>query len=363
MAHYVSSVTPAGEGGISIIHLIGEKAPQIILKSFRTRRPRTILKPHRIYLGNFYNQNKIIDEVIVHFIPSKESISGINTVEINSHGGVFLARKIVETLVKQGARYITPSELLRLAVKNKRLDRVRKEALESLLKAPTALVARVLLDQYNGALSRVMKELPKKKHRAEKLIASARLGLALNYPKRIIIAGRPNTGKSTLFNTLVGKERVIVHPDPGTTRDTIEEMISIDDIPFILVDTAGWRVGASDVVERLGIRKTQKAIKTADIIIGVIDGSEPLAELDRKIFRMVRPKAVIWVVNKTDLGLQLSDKSLPAPAIRISALRHQGIARLKRQIIRTSNIPITKYASPQAVIFTPHLLSAVKNLS
>ena len=156
---YILPVTPPGEGGISIIWLIGSNSPQIISRFFKSKHssPKE-LKPHCLYFGYFYDDKTLVDEVIINRIPAKESFSGLETMEINSHGGIMPVRKIIDCLLKQGAKEINQTKLIELAIRHKRLDLIQKEALGSLLHSPTVLASRVFMDQFNGALSKTLKK-------------------------------------------------------------------------------------------------------------------------------------------------------------------------------------------------------------
>jgi tRNA modification GTPase len=320
-------------------------------------------KPTHLYLGYFSDPAfGGVDEVIINCIPENKSFTGMETIEINSHGGMMPARKIIGCLIKQGAKEINQKELMELAVRHNRLNPIQKEALESLLHSPTALASRVFMDQFNGTLSKAINKLlfndkTCNTRLLNKLIKSASLGFALNYPKRILIVGRPNTGKSTLFNTLAGQERVIVHHLPGTTRDVIEEIIAINEIPFILVDTAGWRkidkiTHPQSLIEKIGIRKMKAEIKKADIIICLLDGSRELIEFDKEIIHKIEPYQTIWVINKSDLTVKMDDSLLPESPLFISALKQKGIEKLREEISLRAKVKNLIYKQDQPVIFT-----------
>jgi len=344
MNTYVLSVTPLGEGGISIIHLIGPKARPIISQAFRPKRlspnnqPLTTdyFTPRRLYLGHIYNKKRVIDEVIINFIPARASFSGLDTIEINAHGGFSASREIIRVLTAAGAKPITQGRLINLAVRQGRLNKVQKFALEDLLSASTGLAAEVFMEQFRTG--RIRKQ-------AKTLID------AIRHPKRVVIVGRPNTGKSTLFNAIVGKDKAIVHHLPGTTRDNPQELIAIKGIPFILIDSAGVRkVKKGEIIEQLGIRKTLAQVRRADIILLVLDSSEPLQKEDMNLLnhlkRFTGTKQVIYVLNKSDLSCPAArdDVSHPAEArfnqshLKVSALRQTGIERLKSTILRASGI-------------------------
>jgi len=367
---YVLPVTPPGEGGISIVHLISSKASEIILAYFKPKNnPVNKIKPNRLYYGHFHDKGAIIDEVIINYIRASESFSGINTIEINSHGGHMPVKSIMEALIKGKAKRINTNQLIALALKNKRLTQIQKEAFLRLIDSTTLLSAKVFLDQYNGCLQRALIKHKNNKKKLTELLKSSALGFALAYPKRILITGRPNTGKSTLFNLLVGKERTIVHHTPGTTRDLVDESIAIKEIPFRLMDSAGWRTirgarSSQEMIESLGIKKLKKELKKSNIIICLLDGSSCISNDDIKIINHLKNRNVIWVINKCDLPQKLSMQFIPAPSINISALKQKGIDKLNNEIIKHAGISLSDYAPMSigtAVVFTKRQYDMINN--
>jgi len=364
---YFLPVTSPGEGGISVIWLIGTDSYRTISHFFKSKHETSgNLKPNRLYFGYFYDDKTLVDEVIVNRIPAKESFSGLETMEINSHGGMMPTRKIIECLLRHGVKEINKMELISIAIKNKRLDSIQKEALESLLHSSTTFASRVFMDQFNGPLSKALKRCGIRT--LNKLLDSAKIGFALNYPKRILIIGRPNTGKSTLFNTLAGEERVIVHHLPGTTRDIIEETIAIKEIPFILVDTAGWRQfdelkHRQSLVEKIGIKKMKAEIKKADTIICLLDGSKEFTALDKEFINQLKPYRVIWVISKCDLPKKLNDSLLPTTTVSISALKQKGIGKLREIILLNAGVKDMVYEPGNPIIFTHRQYQLAKKIN
>ncbi|MDI6733407.1 MAG: 50S ribosome-binding GTPase [Planctomycetota bacterium] len=320
--NYFSIVTPKGEGGIGIIHIFGKDVLKIINRIFTqhtdertlpsvcwakkplTPRPRSggpypytgsrqrdrinsvpIISGRKLYLGYIYDpdghRGEKIDEVIIHFQPARltgcqvgqatETLTGLDTIEINAHGGIISCQRIATLLKRLSVKERSQKQLINIAYDKGQIDIYQKEALEHLLFARTPLVSAVLLDQYKGALSKAMKSAKN----YQGLLDSAKYGIAMTHPKRIVIIGRPNVGKSTLFNALLGKERALTHHIPGTTRDFIEESVSIHGFPFILVDTAGlYSISPGrdvDRIEKQGISYSRKEISRADIILFVVD--------------------------------------------------------------------------------------------
>ena len=396
MPTYYALTSPPGEGGISIIELFGPDACRIIR---RMVRPVPELKTNRFYLGYIYGAGKSpgkIDQVIIRYTPAKQNFTGLDAVEINAHGGVMATRQILQALRYAGAKCITAERLIDISGRKKTgLDWIQKDALRELIKARTPLVAKVLVSQYQGALSKALvliSKLPARKRpeATARLIDSGRLGLALAQPRKIVIIGKPNAGKSTLFNALVGKDRALTHPEPGTTRDSIEELIAISGVPFRIVDTAGLRKRPGGVIERLGAGITKAEMSKADLILlvldvthGVDDRARPqpipllavrekrvIAKLSRKGLIGVMPGKIplsktITVYNKIDLA---GKSQIPNPKsqidIPISALTGQGIDRLRKQILRHFGITPAdlRYKPGRPVVFTPKQLQILTRI-
>ncbi|MBI4711982.1 MAG: 50S ribosome-binding GTPase [Planctomycetes bacterium] len=332
--NYFALTTPPGQGGISVIELIGPDAHRIIAKIFRHNSksaiPNSQLSPGHLYLGKIYNNTDLIDEVIIHYIPTRHSFSGLDTVEISAHGGIVSANRIKDCLSATGAKEITARQLINLAARNRKINPTQKLALKELLDAKTTLAAQVLLDQYTERAT-----LPK------------RFVQALTQPKRIVITGKPNAGKSTLFNALVGKDRAIVHHTPGTTRDTIEETISINGFPFILVDTAGLG-NKTDRISNKAIKFSRKEITKADLVLHLIDASE--TDKPCKLPELKKLTKDIRVYNKIDLFTSTIKPS--AGSIQVSALKGAGIDALKKAIISKFGFGKFKYRPGRALAFS-----------
>ncbi|MBI4833388.1 MAG: GTP-binding protein [Planctomycetes bacterium] len=315
---YALPITPPAEGGINIIHFIGKGVNKKILPFLKGKT--SIIRPNKLYLGYFEDKGKIIDEVIINLIPAKQSLSGLDTVEINSHGSVLVADKIISALKKSGIKIITTQQLLKLALKNRRVNSVQKGILESLLSAKTELACRFFLQR----LAKPSKQPPESK-RMEKLF---------NHPRRIVLVGKANSGKSTLFNVLAGQKRVIEHPTPGTTRDVVEETIAIKGIPFVLADTAGWLKGNSI--------NTKRIFRKGDIIIYMVDGSKRREKAEETVNHLgftalnptrFRERATILAINKCDLPKSADLGRLKIKALSISALKRIGIEPLTQKIL------------------------------
>ncbi len=401
MQTYVSPVTPIGEGGISVLHLIGPQALPIIRQVFKAKSTRQksfpTYDPDRLYLGYVYEpgSQKVIDEVIIHYITLEQSLTGLATVEINAHGGTMASQKIINCLQSVDAQLIPREKIIKLAPKNRnpalpvgRLDLTQQEAMEYLIKAPTHLASLVYLAQYQGRLSEKITQVIKSlegialtkgdsirplRHSATSavntLLASATLGLTLSYPRRIVITGRANVGKSTLFNALFKKERVITHHLPGTTRDAVEETIALDGIPFKLIDTAGLGRKTKGI-ERLAQSISHTKLKQAELVIAVLDGSQALHGSDLRLLKGFPKKKTLVVINKTDLPQQIEQEKLNRyisghyQVITISALKGIGIDILKKRIMTEFLLELTTLSKEtlgnQPVVFTRRQYNLLK---
>lgn len=390
---YFSITTLKGEGGIGLIELFGADCLKIIETIFRPLTGRATLeqsrqgplqsrhkkfpRPHRLYLGYIYNENQKIDEVIVHFVPARESLTGLNTIEINAHGGIMSCRLIGNLLRNVCVKELSSDEVTTLGYKKGGLDIIRKEAIDNLLGARTPLAAGILVDQYRGILSKTLKT----RKDLYKLRESALYGLSMTQPKRILIIGRPNVGKSTLFNVLVGKERAITHHIAGTTRDSIEEPISINGFPFILMDTAGLRKikpeSNNAVIEKMGIFYAKQEISKANLILLVIEANPFLQMTDyklqvdsllseiRKPKRRFDNRKYIMILNKIDLLTNsLNQKSTHIDNsyfIPVSAKTGMGVNKLTEEILKILGLDKFTYKSGTPIIFTPRQYSLLRN--
>ncbi|HHT9118403.1 MAG TPA: tRNA modification GTPase, partial [Candidatus Hypogeohydataceae bacterium YC38] len=324
--------TPLGEGGIGVIQVSGPHSLEIVGRLFKGKRVKDITKVPSggLFYGTLEacsehsesNSSGTVDEVVVNVWRAGDSPTGEDMVEVNCHGGIRAIRRTLEAILAAGAKEARWPELLDQALKKGRLDLIQKEALEAITQAKTRLCVKVLLWQYQGALSRAISTLEarvkaleegigapsEETHRGlsellagiERLLDSSTFGLALTCPQKVTIAGVPNVGKSTLFNLLLREERAIVHPEPGTTRDYVSEYLSIRGIPFELVDSAGVR-NAQGQVEREGVERARALHKQADKIILVLDNSRPLSQDERILIKELDPKKVVPVINKIDL--------------------------------------------------------------
>jgi tRNA modification GTPase len=377
---YFSITTPKGLGGIAVIELFGTDCLRIIKPIFRPLKPGQgeFPKPRKLYLGHICKNGKKIDEVIVRLVPAKESITGLETVEINAHGGIMSCRLIGNLFKDIGVKELSSDEITSIGYKKGSLDIIQKEAIDNLLQARTPLAAGVLMNQYSGVLSRALRT----KNNLHDLYESALYGLSLTQPKRVLILGRPNVGKSTLFNSLIGRKRAITHHIAGTTRDVIEESIAINGFPFMLVDTAGLRQIKSDskqdAIEKTGIHYAKQEISRADLILLVIETNPAwqmddyelkvenlLSEIKKTPFYTGKQKFII-VINKIDM---FGKKTKPNFShmiqngfIPVSAIRGAGIKELKEEILKSMKLNNFRYRTGQPIIFTPRQYALLKNM-
>jgi tRNA modification GTPase len=271
--------------------------------------------------------------------------SGEETVELTCHGGAAVVDRILVALEAGGATRADCEELLERAVETGALDRLRAEAWSRLPRAATELAALVLQDQARGALSAAVGKMASARD-AERLLATAPLGLALASPRRVVLAGSPNVGKSTLFNALVREDRALVSPTAGTTRDPVRETIAIEQVPIELVDTAGVEE-PRDLLEQLSIERTRSALRGADVVLFLFDAEAGASGPELRFLEALSHRRVILLVNKIDAG----NKKPLLEALPVSARTGQGIDDVRRRILRSLGV-IPRHAAGEAVVFT-----------
>jgi tRNA modification GTPase len=358
--------TPLGEGGIGIVRLSGREALPILRRLFRGVADDGLLEPRCLRYGHIVDpaSGQVVDEVLVSYMQAPRTYTRQDVVEINAHGGIVPLRHILELTLRHGARLASPGEFTVRAFLNGRLDLAQAEAVMDIVRARTEAGLRVAVDQLGGRLSQEVRavrahlvdllayleaaidfpedEVPpldiapaleQARARMERLLAHADQGIIYRQGVRVAIVGRPNVGKSTLLNALLRTERAIVTPIPGTTRDTLEETMNLQGIPLVLVDTAGI-AATEDLVERLGVERSQQALRRADLALLVVDGSEPLTMADREIAGLVDARPAILVINKSDRPQVVADPDfLPgARRVRISALTREGLEALEEAL-------------------------------
>jgi tRNA modification GTPase len=360
--------TPVGEGGIAVVRLSGPQSLSIADTSFRpagkSSPPPSAAPSHTIHFGKIVRQGRILDEVLLAVMRAPRSFTRQDVVEITCHGGLLPAKLVLDTLLENGARLAAPGEFTRRAFLNGRIDLAQAEAVADLIHSRTELALAAANEQLAGKLSQRINLLRDDLMRTlahieahidfpdediapdtrEKLIGRLQAGVAftdqllrtanegriLRRGIRAAIIGRPNVGKSSLLNQLLGHDRAIVSRIPGTTRDTIEETANVRGLPVIFIDTAGLRE-AADEIELEGIRRSRGALADAELILHVLDAADPLADDDEKLFSEFAQKKRLLIRNKIDLPLRLQ---LPPgiSALDVCCLTGKGIEEVKDAI-------------------------------
>lgn len=364
--------TALSPSGIGIVRMSGEEAFSIIEKIFRHNdKPFFVenVESHTVHHGMIVDKHEIIDEVLVVILKAPNTFTKEDTVEINCHGGVYVVKRVLECILNAGARMAEPGEFTKLAFLNGRLDLMQAESVIDLIHSSNEFARKSSIAQLNGGVSKVIKQMRQEVLHEIAFIESAlddpehislegypdelkvKIKTILNHLKEMIknsdngrilkegiqtvIIGKPNVGKSSLLNILMGQDRAIVTEIAGTTRDVLEEQISIDGITLNIVDTAGIRE-TSDLIEQIGVKKSKEYMAIADLIIYIIDGSISLDENDQEIISMIRDKKVIVLVNKSDLSQAVQIGSLieimDFPIISISVKNMDGLKELEQKI-------------------------------
>jgi len=377
----VAIATPPGAGGLGVVRISGPQARAIAGAILRFREGHQ-WKPWRIAHAHLLDEDgAAIDEVLVAFFAAPRSYTAEDVVEISCHGSPVVLRHCVARALRAGARAAEPGEFTLRAYLNGRIDLPQAEAVRDLIAATTLYQARVAAGQLEGSVSRAVKPVkdrlvglislleagidfaeddvpvaPAEEIDArlaaviedlERLLATYAWGKYVHDGMTLAIVGRPNVGKSSLFNALLGTDRAIVTDIPGTTRDTVSESFSLEGVPVRLVDTAGIR-DSQDLVERLGIERTERAMADADITLVVLDLGEPLSDADRGLLaRAERQGWRVVVGNKSDLPRRLEPG---VEEIAVSAQTGAGIAELKRLLVK--RIAPGGAAAPQSALIT-----------
>lgn len=362
--------TPRGEGGIGIVRISGDEAISILSKIFKPASGKEVgeLKNFSVNYGNLFDEfGSVVDEVLVNIMKGPKTYTKEDIVEINCHGGYLITEKVLELVLRNGARYAEQGEFTRRAFINGRIDLTQAEAVMDIIHSKTEKGISISLDQLRGDLREQIKRfkgllldvaahvnvvldypeegiddpLPenlvdnlKEVYRsANELIASYDKGKMIKEGVKTAILGKPNVGKSSLLNSLLREERAIVTHIAGTTRDVIEEVININGIPLVLVDTAGIRK-TDDIVENIGVERSIQQIKKADLILFVVDGSEEIQEDDFSIYNEIKGKNIIGILNKSDLKRVADTSKLPEidTWIGISARENMGIQNMEDMI-------------------------------
>ena len=364
--------TAPGEGGIGIIRISGEKSLQVAQSIFKSKSGKMIkdYNARTLIYGTVVGNEKVIDEVLVAYMKGPNSYTAEDVIEINWHGGFISVKKILELILSKDVRLAEAGEFTKRAFLNGRIDLSQAEAIIDVIKSKTDMAHEVAQSQLEGSLAKKIKDLRMNvtevlahlevsidfaeedveeityqtleekalelRNEIKKLYDTAESGKILRDGLKTVIVGKPNVGKSSLLNSILGENRAIVTDIAGTTRDVIEEFVNIKGIPLKIVDTAGIRE-TEDVVEKIGVEKSRESFSTADLVIMVLDASRKLSEEDMEILESLKNKKTIVLLNKMDLEPQIELEKIEEfinseDIIKISALKHQGIEELQDKI-------------------------------
>ena len=365
--------TPMGEGAIGIVRLSGPQAIEIGDILYKGKKKLSEVETHTINYGHIIDPetNETVEEVMVSVLRAPKTFTREDIIEINCHGGILTINRILELTMPYGARMAEPGEYTKRAFLNGRIDLSQAEAVMDFIRSKTDRASKVAMNQIEGRLSDLIK-----KQRQSILEILAQVEVNIDYPeyddvedattdflleqsKRIkeeinqlletgaqgkimreglstVIVGRPNVGKSSMLNNLIQDNKAIVTEVAGTTRDVLEEYVNVRGVPLRLVDTAGIR-DTEDIVEKIGVERSRKALSEADLILFVLNNNEPLTEDDQTLFEVIKNEDVIVIINKTDLEQRLDVSELremigDMPLIQTSMLKQEGIDELEIQI-------------------------------
>ena len=362
----VAIATALSNSGIGIVRISGDKAFQIIDKIYKGKKKLSEEKSHTIHYGFIVDDEETIDEVLIMLYRGPRSYTGEDIVEINCHGGAYVVKCVLETVIKYGARPAEAGEFTKRAFLNGQMDLSKAEAVGDLIHAKNEYAHKNSISQLKGSVYRKIEEIRAKilYHTAfiesalddpehisvdgygiilkedmqklllemKKLLASADNGRMLAEGIQTVILGKPNAGKSSLLNILSGRERAIVTEIAGTTRDVLEEQIRLDGLMLNIIDTAGIRE-TNDVVEKIGIDRAKEYAKNADLVLYVVDSSKQLDKNDKMIIEILKNKKAIILLNKIDLHQKVSKetilKLIKGKIIEISAIQETGIQELE----------------------------------
>lgn len=385
MADTIAAVATAmSASGIGIVRISGEDCMDVIHRIYRSKGGKFDIRTadsHTIHYGYIYDGEEIVDEVLVMIMKAPRTFTGENTVEIDCHGGVYAMRRVLETVVKNGARIAQPGEFTKRAFLNGRLDLSQAEAVIDVIQSQNSYALKRSISQLKGSVKTTIEELRSRilyhiayiesalddpEHisldgysselradveeelaKVERLLSTASDGKMIKEGIKTVILGKPNAGKSSLLNLLVGENKAIVTDIAGTTRDILEEYINLGGISLRIVDTAGIRA-TDDVVEKIGVGRAKDSAKDADLILYVVDASTSLDENDVEIMKLLKDKKAIILLNKADLPSVVSvdtivdnfvndvDNSgigeMTYPIVAISAKEETGMEELEEQI-------------------------------
>ena len=376
MSTIVSISTAPGIGGIGIVRMSGKECFEILNKIFKPKVKKDEVKGYTMQYGYIVESEEVIDEVLVSYFKAPKSYTTENMCEINSHGGNIILKRILEVCLKNGAELAEPGEFTKRAFLNGRIDLLQAESVIDIIEAKSEREAKTGIKQLEGNLSKKIAEI-----KQNILDVMVNIEVSIDYPeydvedvtnnqiltmlnqveKKLIaleksfdsgkiikegiktaILGKPNAGKSSLLNNILKEERAIVTEYEGTTRDTIEEFVTIKGLPLKLIDTAGIRQ-SQDEVEKIGIAKSREIAKESDLILAIFDATKELTNEDFEILKLIQNKKAIILLNKIDLQPVLTEenkklKESNCPIISISAIQDIGIEKLYDKIEELFNL-------------------------
>ena len=364
--------TAMSASGIGIVRISGENAMDVISRIYRSKGGKKKIKEvpsHTIHYGYIYNGEELVDEVLVMIMRAPRTFTGEDTVEIDCHGGVYAMKRVLETVLKNGAEIAGPGEFTKRAFLNGRLDLSQAEAVMDVIQAKNDYALKSSMEQLRGSVQKAIRDIrekliyhiayiesalddpehisldgypqellevvDKEQQEVKRLLKSSSDGKIIQEGIQTVILGKPNAGKSSLLNLLLGENRAIVTDIAGTTRDILEEYITLHGITLKITDTAGIRE-TEDIVEKIGVDKAKEMAQKADLILYVVDSSMPLDENDEEIMSMLGGKKAIILYNKTDLTpvipLEELREKTGHPVIPISAKEETGIMELEDKV-------------------------------
>lgn len=364
--------TAMSVSGIGIVRISGDEAMDVISRIYRSKNGKKNIREvqsHTIHYGFIYDGEDVVDEVLVMIMRGPHTYTGEDTVEIDCHGGVYAMKKVLETVLKNGAVIAEPGEFTKRAFLNGRLDLSQAEAVMDVIQARNSMALKSSVEQLKGSVQRAVKEIrsrllyqiayiesalddpehydlegypqelakivDKEAGEITDLLKTADDGRMIQEGIKTVILGKPNAGKSSLLNFLVGEDRAIVTEIEGTTRDILEEYISLNGITLRVIDTAGIRE-TEDIVEKIGVGKAKQMAEDADLILYVVDSSRPLDDNDEDIIELLSGRKSIVIYNKTDLEPVVNMAKLQErtgnPVIPVSIVEEKGIRRLEEEI-------------------------------
>lgn len=365
--------TPMGEGAIGIVRLSGPQAVEIGDKLYKGKKPLAEVDSHTINYGHIIDPetNETVEEVMISVLRAPKTFTREDIIEINCHGGILTINRILELTMTHGARMAEPGEYTKRAFLNGRIDLSQAEAVMDFIRSKTDRASKVAMNQIEGRLSDLIKRQRQSileilaqvevnidypeyddvedattefllqqskniKQEINQLLETGAQGKIMREGLSTVIVGRPNVGKSSMLNNLIQDNKAIVTEVAGTTRDVLEEYVNVRGVPLRLVDTAGIR-DTEDIVEKIGVERSRKALSEADLILFVLNNNEPLTEDDQTLFEVIKNEDVIVIINKTDLEQRLDVSELremigDMPLIQTSMLKQEGIDELEIQI-------------------------------